>query len=81
MRVDLADAEEALEITGKTVGYAHVTRRRHDREPTGKLAHLWWYRCLERAELSRRGRHAGCTCTVAVTPPQLSCNAPATIFA
>jgi site-specific recombinase XerC len=41
------------------VGYANVTRRRHDRKPTGKLAHLWWYRSLARAGLVAEGATSG----------------------
>jgi Phage integrase family len=58
-------------LGGKHVGYARLTRRRHDREPTGKLAHRWWYRCLERAGVvpegatggmnMHRGRHTAAT--------------------
>jgi site-specific recombinase XerC len=36
-----------------------VTRRRHDRKPTGKLVHLWWYRCLERAGRVEKGTTSG----------------------
>jgi integrase len=71
MRVDLVDAEEVLTIKGSRTGYAKVTRRRHDRKPTGKLVHLWWYRCLERAGVvpagttggmnMHRGRHTAAT--------------------
>jgi integrase len=59
MRVDLEEADEVLTVGGKQVGYAKVTRRRHDRKPTGKLAHLWWYRCLERAGLVAEGTRSG----------------------
>jgi integrase len=59
MRVDLPEAEEVLTIGGREVGYANVTRRRHDRQPTGKLAHLWWYRCLERAGTVPKGTTGG----------------------
>jgi integrase len=59
MRVDLEEAEEILTIKGDQVGYAKVTRRRHDRKPTGKLAHLWWYRCLARAGLVTEGTTSG----------------------
>jgi site-specific recombinase XerC len=58
-RVDLEDAEEVLTISGAQVGYANVTRRRHDRQPTGKLAHRWWYRCLERARVVAEGTTSG----------------------
>lgn len=40
-------------------GYAEVTRRNHSRPPTGKVAHLWWYRALERAGLVEKGQTAG----------------------
>jgi site-specific recombinase XerC len=59
MRVDLDEAETFLTIGGDRFGYAKVTRRRHDRKPSGKLAHLWWYRCLERAELVAKGTRSG----------------------
>jgi site-specific recombinase XerC len=60
MRVDLADAEETITISkNRKVGYANVTRRRHDRKPTGKIAHLWWYRCLARAGLVPEGTTSG----------------------
>jgi integrase len=59
MRVDLDEAETFLTIGGDRLGYAKVTRRRHDRKPSGKLAHLWWYRCLERAELVAKGTRSG----------------------
>jgi integrase len=59
MHVELENAEEILTLEKKQVGYAKVTRRRHDRKPTGKLAHLWWYRCLERAELVAKGTRSG----------------------
>jgi hypothetical protein len=81
MRVDLEEAEEILTIKSDRVGYAKVTRRRHDRKPTGKLAHLWWYRCLARAGLVPRGRRAECTCTVAGTRRRLSSSAPTMTFA
>ena len=71
MRVNLEEAEEVLTIGGSQTGYAKVTRRRHDQKPTGKLAHLWWYRCLARAGLvpegatrgmyMHRGRHTAAT--------------------
>ena len=59
MRVDVEDAEEIVTISNKDVGYAIVTRRHHDRKPTGKLAHLWWYRCLARAGLVPEGTTSG----------------------
>jgi integrase len=59
MRVQLEEAEEIITLGGRQVGYARVTRRRHDRQPTGKLAHLWWYRCLERAGLVTAGTRSG----------------------
>ena len=59
MRVDLEEAEEVLDLRGEKIGYANVTRRRHDRKPTGKLAHLWWYRCLERAGVVAEGTTSG----------------------
>ena len=39
----------------------------HDRKPTGKLAHRWWYRCLGRAEVFPRRQPAGCVCTESAT--------------
>jgi integrase len=59
MRVELEDADEVLDLRGEKVGYANVTRRRHDRKPTGKLAHLWWYRCLARAGAVPEGTTSG----------------------
>jgi site-specific recombinase XerC len=59
LRVDLDEADEVLTIKGSPVGYANVTRRRHDRKPTGKLAHRWWYRCLARAGLVPEGAQSG----------------------
>jgi site-specific recombinase XerC len=59
MRVGLEEAEEILTIRGSQTGYAKVTRRRHDQKPTGKLAHRWWYRCLERAGLVTEGTTSG----------------------
>jgi site-specific recombinase XerC len=59
MRVDLEDADEVLTIAGRQTGYANVTRRRHESKPSGKLAHLWWYRCLERAGLVAKGTTSG----------------------
>jgi len=60
MKVDDADATEILLLgNGRSQGYANVTRRLHDRQPTGKLVHLWWYRCLERADLIPKGVTAG----------------------
>jgi site-specific recombinase XerC len=60
MRVDLDQAEEVLELgSGRKQGYAQVVRRNHDTRPTGKLVHLWWYRCLERAGLVPKGTTAG----------------------
>ena len=38
MRVDLGEAQEVLTIGKERIGYANVTRRFHDRKPTGK-----WY--------------------------------------
>jgi site-specific recombinase XerC len=59
MRVELDDAEEILKLNGTDVGYAQITRRKHDQKPTGKIAHLWWYRCLERAGEVLKGTTAG----------------------
>ena len=60
MRVDPAYATETLNLgNGKSQGYAWIVRRLHDRKPTGKLVHLWWYRCLERANLVRAGATSG----------------------
>jgi site-specific recombinase XerC len=59
MRVDPEDAEEIITIKKEQIGYAKVTRRRHDRKPSGKLVHLWWYRCLERAGVVPKGTTGG----------------------
>jgi integrase len=59
MRVSIEDATEIITIKTERIGYADVTRRRHDRPPTGKLVHLWWYRCLERAGLVPKGTTSG----------------------
>jgi site-specific recombinase XerD len=59
MRAALEEAEEILTVGGERVRYANVTRRRHDRQPTGKLAHRWWYRCLERAGVIAEGATSG----------------------
>ena len=59
MRSELEAAEEILTIGTEQVGYAKVTRRRHDRKPSGKLAHRWWYRCLERAGVVAEGTTSG----------------------
>jgi integrase len=81
MRVDPESAEEVLTLRGERVGYAQVTRRRHDRRPTGKLAHLWWYRCLARAGLVPEARRAGCTCTEGGTRRRRSFSALTTTYA
>jgi len=59
MRVPPDEADEVLDIGSETVGYANITRRRHDRKPTGKIVHFWWYRCLERAGLVPEGTSSG----------------------
>jgi site-specific recombinase XerD len=60
MKVPLDEADEVLVLAGgKRQGYADITRRFHDRTPTGKLVHLWWYRCLVRAGLVAEGVTAG----------------------
>lgn len=61
MRVPVDEASEVLDLgRGKKVGYADVVRRYHNRSaPTGKLVHLWWYRCLERAGVVDTGTTAG----------------------
>jgi integrase len=59
VRVPLDEAEEVLPLGAEQVGYASVTSRRHDRQPTGKLAHRWWYRCLERAGVVAEGTTSG----------------------
>lgn len=75
MKVQIDEAEEVLELgNGRRQGYANVTRRKHDRRPTGKLVHLWWYACLQRASLvekdvtagmnMHRGRHTSITAMV-----------------
>jgi hypothetical protein len=59
MRVPLEEADEINTLRGAQVGCGRVTRRRHDRKPTGKVAHLWWYRCLHRAGLVAEGTTSG----------------------
>lgn len=60
MRVELDQADEILQLgNGKQQGYSWVARRLHDRKPTGKLVHLWWYRCLERAGIVAKGVTGG----------------------
>ena len=59
MRVPVDEAEEILDVAGGKVGYANITRRRHDLKPSGKIAHLWWYRCLARAGLVEEGATGG----------------------
>lgn len=59
MRVPLIDATEVLTIQGGKIGYADITRRFHDKQPTSKLVHLWWYRCLERAGIVEKGTTGG----------------------
>jgi hypothetical protein len=76
-----SEAETFLTIGEDRVGYAKVTRKRHDRKPTGKLAHLWWYRCLERAGLVAREREAGCICTEARIRRRRSCSVLTTTYA
>jgi site-specific recombinase XerD len=72
LRVPVEEAEETLELVGGTVyGYARATRRFHDRKPSGKMVHNWWYRCLARAGVvdegvtsganMHRGRHTAAT--------------------
>lgn len=71
MKVDLDAAEETVTFGDRQQGYAQITRRDHTRQPTGKLAHLWWYRTLHRAGLvekdatggmnMHRGRHTAAT--------------------
>lgn len=61
-RMKVADDHATEFVTferGRRQGYADITRRRHDQKPTGKIAHLWWYRCLERARLVEKGTTAG----------------------
>lgn len=60
MRVPIEEADEVLDLgRGQKAGYSTVVRRDHTREPTGKLVHLWWYRCLERAGVVPKGTTAG----------------------
>lgn len=60
VRVPLHEADEILDLgNGQQQGYAWMTKRWHHQEPTGKLVHLWWYRCLERASLVKKGATAG----------------------
>jgi integrase len=80
MRVDLANAEEILTIGKERVGYANVTRRFHDRKPTGKLVHRWWYRCLERAGLVSEGTTSGMNMHRGATRPQRSSSVLSTTY-
>ena len=59
MRVDVEEAEEVLTIGKERIGYANVTRRFHDRKPSGKQAHRWWCRCIERVGLIPEGTTSG----------------------
>jgi integrase len=60
MKVDVDGAEEIVELgNGRSQGYSWIVRRKHDRAVSGKLVHLWWYRCLERADLVPKGTTAG----------------------
>jgi hypothetical protein len=82
MRVDdLDEAEETITIKSERVGYAKVTRRRHDHKPTGKLAHLWWYRCLARAAVVSEGTTSGINAPWSAYGGDWSCSAPTTIYA
>lgn len=59
-KVPLEEATEVLDLgRGRRQGYANRTTRSHAAEPTGKLVHLWWYRCLERAGIVAKGTTAG----------------------
>jgi site-specific recombinase XerC len=59
-KVEIEEATEILEIEPGTMqGYAWTTSRKHDREPSGKRMHLWWYRCLENAGLVDKGTTSG----------------------
>jgi integrase len=59
-RVELDEATEVLDFgDGTKQGYAWLTTRNHDQQPTGKLVHMWWYRCLERAGLVPKGTTGG----------------------
>ena len=59
MKVPDEDATEFVTFADRRQGYAEITRRKHTIQPTGKLAHLWWYRCLVRAGLVEKGTTAG----------------------
>ncbi len=59
MKVELDEAEEILTVGKRQQGYAQVIRRNHTEQPTGKVAHLWWYRCLHRAGLVEKDANAG----------------------
>jgi site-specific recombinase XerD len=59
MKVVDDEATEFLLIGKRRQGYADVTRRDHSRQPTGKVAHLWWYRSLVRAGIVVKGTTAG----------------------
>lgn len=64
-------ASSALQIGKERVGYAPVTRRRHDKRLGQHGTHDWWYRCLATAGVipdgvtsganMHRGRHTAIT--------------------
>lgn len=59
-RVPLELADEILDLGGgRRQGYARATTYRHDREPSGKRMHLWWYRCLAKAGVVPEGTTSG----------------------
>jgi site-specific recombinase XerC len=58
-RVPLDEAEETLETGKGEIGYRTLTSRKHDQEPSPRLAHVWWYRCLERAGVVAKGVQSG----------------------
>lgn len=60
MKVPEDDATEFVDFGGgRRQGYAEIVRRDHSKHPTGKVAHLWWYRALERAGLVEKGQTGG----------------------
>ncbi len=71
-KVEIDEAEEIVELApGRRQGYANVISRRHDKAPTGKVAHLRWYGLLANAGIvapgttggtnMHRGRHTAAT--------------------
>ena len=60
VRCPVADSERTLDVPGMgPIGYRTRVTRWHDREPTDKLMHHWWYQCLETAGVVEKGTTAG----------------------